>query len=289
MNNKILKGCFALGCLTLALFSVVKTEGEKKKPIIMRQMAAAEEAVDDDYQTLAINSEEASEKIEAADDKEESERGAVDEKIDYTQATIEYENDEDLSICVFGKAHLSVAPDCAVIYGRIETLENDMALSKENNFASFDKIVASLTEKGFKKDNVKLEFFGCSPSYDYSSGKSLNGYYSTTSFSVCLPEIDKIEQCLTILTENGATSIDNISYKVSDIESQYNQTLAAAIENAKQKAEKLAGDGLSLVKVREECVYCSNGVSRAFAEGFKPTDFVGNVEIEARVQAIFEK
>lgn len=279
MKKQILKGAFALGCLTLALFSVVKTEAEKKKPIIMKQMVAAEEVVD----------EKLDEEIFVSAEPEEVETQEDQTKKDNPVMTVEYSDDEDVSICVFGKAHVSVVPDCAVIFARIETLDNDISLSKENNFNAFERVASAVEEKGLAKENVKLEFFGCQPSYDYSSGKSLNGYYSTTTFSVSLPEIDSLGEYLDILTQNGVTAIDNISYKVSNLDEQYNLTLSAAVENAKAKAEKLAGEGLNLVRVKEECVYCCNNLMRQYSEGVAPTDYLGKVEIEAQVMAVFEK
>ncbi|MBO5394407.1 MAG: SIMPL domain-containing protein [Clostridia bacterium] len=311
MKNQILKGAFAIGCLTLALFSVVKTEEGKKKPIIMKQMTAAEELVDEDLDRDVF----VMPKIEHADttlssvevdDEVELEEPAAEEndlqKIDVNQQTdeqaeatqedssvIEYEADEDISICVFGRARTSVSPDSAMIYARIETLDNDISISKENNFQTFEAVVAAITEKGLDKENVKLEFFGCQPSYDYSSGKTLNGYYSTTSFSICCVDVEDVSDYISLLTENGVTAIDNISYKVSDMEGQYNLALSQAIENARVKAEKMAGEGLNLVRLKEEYVCSTNNLMRTISETLAPTDYIGKVEIEAQVMAVFEK
>ena len=283
MKNKILKSAFAIGCLSLALFCAVKTEGENKKPIIMRQMSVAEEVLEGDLDEDIFVSVEGQEEENIGVGEEEEQ---AEEK---EQTTIEYDGEEDVSICVFGKAHTSAEPDSAVIFARIETLDNDISLSKETNFSIFERVVAAVEEKGLSKENVKLEFFGCQPSYDYSAGKSLNGYYSTTSFSVSLPQIETLGDYLDILTQNGVSAIDNISYKVSNIDEQYNYALTQAIENAKIKAEKMAGEGLSLVRVKEECVYCCNNVMRQYNDGIAPTDYLGKVEIEAQVMAVFEK
>ena len=277
MKKGILKTVAVVGCLMLALFSGAKDEG-KRKNIVMEQSVFAEEVVDE------IN--EVTEDVEDVTDEVEEiiVSGQPEE-----QETVEYENEEEVSICVFGKAKIKIAPNSACIFARIETLDSDVGLSKENNLSSFDKIIAALEEKGIEKEEISLEYFNCQPNYDYSSGKTLTGYYSTTAFSFEVSDIDNVKKYIDVLTENGVTSVDNVCFKVSNMEEQYNNALSLAIENARAKAEKMIEcENLSLVKLKEEYVYSTNNILRQYSDGVSPLSHLGKVEIEASVLAVFE-
>lgn len=305
MKKNILKRAMALGCLTLALFCVVKKEEENKRPIIMKQLAVAEEVVepseyisDELYsveevaqfqeENLTVIEEVAPTGGEAL--KEENGLAEVEPQEKQEQSIIEYEIDENLSIMVVGKAHTSLSPDVAVIYARIETKEGDIDSAKENNLEIFDNVVSVLTEKGLDKNNIKLEHFNCMPCYEFSLSRSISGYSSSTSFSVELPAIENIEEYLSLLTENGVCCIDNICYKVSNMEEEYNNALAQAVENARVKAEKMSGgQELTLVKVKEEGVHSISTYARTCCEDVKLSDYVGQIEISATVVAVFEK
>ncbi|MBQ8792555.1 MAG: SIMPL domain-containing protein [Clostridia bacterium] len=283
MKGKILKRAFALGCLTLALFCVVKKEEEVKKPIVMKQMSVAEEVVEDFDERTILQSDEA----ESPEDDTLTTGG---EELDEESDVVEYDSSEQMSVLVVGSAKTSVTPDSALIFARIESLDGDIDTSKENALATFDSVVSALSEKGIDKDSIKLERFSCSACYEFNMGKSITGYCTSACLSIEIPTIDSLEEYITTLTENGVCCVDNICYKVSDMEGQYNIALAQAVENARAKAEKMTGEaGLSLVKIKEEVVHSPMALARKCDNDIKLSDYIGKVDIEARVIAIFEK
>ncbi|MBE7074115.1 MAG: DUF541 domain-containing protein [Clostridiales bacterium] len=296
MNKQILKRTVALGCLTLALFCVVKTEEGSKKPIIMKQMAVAEEVVE--FNADSSLSVEESETVEMGKEFPfKTEENITKDFVDYStnafdttseSEVVEYQLDDELSVMVVGCAKVKVAPDSAVIKARIETLEGDIDASKESALEIFDNVTSSLLDKGLTKENVKLDCFNCFPCYEFSLAKSISGYSSSCTMSIEVVQMDSLQEYIDVLTENGITSIENICYKVADMDLQYNTALTSAIENAKNKAQAIAGEGLSLVNVKEESLHCSNFFARCCSD-VKLADYVGEVEIEARVVAVFEK
>ena len=266
MKKKILKSMFVCTLALFALCSGVKGEDDKKKPIVMQQYSYAEELEED-----------------VVADQVEDDASLTDGDV------VEYESDDKLIfVRVCGKAKSQVSPDSAVIFSRIETLENDISLSKESNYNIFEKVVSQLEEKGLSKDEIKLEYFNCQPSYDYSSGRTLNGYYSTTAFSVYVNDLQSLDAYFSALTDAGVTSIDNVCYKVSSMEDEYNNVLKLAVENARAKAETMLGcDNLTLAKIKEECVCSAGNFMKSSLDGTKLSSFLGKMEIEAQVLAEF--
>ena len=301
MKNKMLKTTIALSLACLSMLCVVKNEGEKK-PIVMKQMACAYEKVDDSYESLLLEDDQtpteetlsdsaendASDNVETQDEQQnlQEQDDLQGGNGDYQNSVIEYDG-QDLSIVVFGKSHLSVSPDRATITARVESFEKDINKAKENNLSSYNKVFSAVKDKA-GSEIVQLEYFNCLPYYDYSNGRNLQGYHCVSCFSVDVPASEQVEDYISLLTDNGVSGIDNVCYEVSDMEEQYSQALSQAVENAKRKAEKMAGEGLSLVKLKEQFVSANSYQAKCLSAG-QSSSMIGKVEIEAQVVAVFEK
>lgn len=297
MKNKILKTTFALSIACLSMLCVVKNDGEKK-PIVMKQMAYAYEQVDENFASVIpeeldgdeIHSEENQTLPEQElNDRDESQ--AENDNLqggngEYQSSVIEYDGQE-LSIVVFGKSHISVSPDKATITARVESFEKEIDLSKEKNLSAYNKIFAAINEKA-GNEIVELDCFNCLPYYDYSNGRSLQGYHCVSSFSVDVPASEQVEEYISLLTDNGVSGIDNVCYEVSNIDEHYSMALSQAVDNAKMKAQSIAGDGISLVKLKEKFV-CANSHHARCLSLNQSSSMIGKVEIEAQVVAVFEK
>ncbi len=225
----------------------------------------------------------------------------VVEKMCYAEEIVEYETEDNLilgdevedcdecaTICVRGKSVSAVSPDSATIFAVIENMGADMKNSKDENYSVFDKVIASLKNIGAVEEEISLQYFSCSPYYDYTNGKTLQGYITSTSFSVKVGDVKRIKDYVDTMTENGISSICNIQYELSTLDEEYSSALSSAYENAKQKAKNLLGkEELKLVKIREEMVFASSSLARNYAENIS-ADLIGKIEIQACVWAEFE-
>jgi len=264
-GQKMKKNIFCL-LLTLLIgigaFNISVPVRDDKKPIVVDKMCYAEEIVE--YE------------------------GEDESKIEITESEDDEECDECVSICVQGKSITSFSPDKATIFAVIENIDTEMTNSKELNYTSFDKVVSALKDAGLNEDQICLEYFSCCPSYDYTSGRTLQGYMTSTSFTVKVDDISNIKTIVDVMTKNGVTSVCNIQYELSTMEEEYSNALTQAYENAKIKAQKLLGEEkLKLVKIKEEMVFSRNNILRSYVEG-SSSNLVGKIEIEARVFAEFE-
>ena len=294
MKNKILKTTLALSLACLSMLCVVKNEGEKK-PIVMKQMASAYEEIDENFVSPVedevddINKEGAFENENLQENEKQEEMQSEDLQGgngDYQSSVIEY-NGQDLSIIVFGNAHISVSPDRATITARVESFEKEIDLSKEKNLSLYNNIFSAVNDKA-SSEVMELDCFNCLPYYDYSNGRSLQGYHCVSSFSINVPASDQVEEYISLLTDNGVSGIDKVCYEVSNMDEQYSLALSQAVENAKMKAEAIAGEEISLVKLKEKFVYANSHHARCLSLN-QSSSMIGKVEIEAQVVAVFEK
>lgn len=197
------------------------------------------------------------------------------------------ESQQAMELCVVGIASKSVSPDCAKITAVIETLDSDIVKSKDNNFQIFDKVVSALKTAGLSEDKIVLDSFISYPNYDYSSGKSLTGYYTITTITFDVDNIEDIKSLVDSAVENGVTSIRNIQYCCSNMDEVYQEVLMMAIENAKEKAEKIGGTEMQVKSVKEEYVYSCSSLYRTYAENISNA-LVGSIDVQARVNVEFE-
>ena len=85
--------------------------------------------------------------------------------------------------------------------------------------------------------------------------QELIGYTASNTINIRTTEIDKIGAYIDVAFENGANSLENIGFSVSDNKDYMEQALSMAVENALSKAEviaKAAGKTVSSIDSIEE-------------------------------------
>ncbi len=216
----------------------------------------------------------------------------IAEKLAFAEEVVEYdsqieqENEQRTFVCVEGKSQVSISPDIAKIYGMIEVVGNDLVECKNTGMERLDGVFSALKKGGIDEGGLYLQNFRCTPTYDFSNGKSLIGYATSASFCVQVDDIGKVQKYVDIMTENGVTSVCDICYEVSNMEEEYATALSQAFENAREKATALLGSEVRLVRIAEEHTFSPYSLCRSCDA--LSGEYVGKIEITARVKAVFE-
>ena len=106
-----------------------------------------------------------------------------------------------------------------------------------------DKVFAELksminTSNG---DYIKTSDFSASPVYSYSGSKrNLDKYEVSNRVIVHTKSIDKVGKMIDNAIAAGATNVDNLSFSVSNYESQCNDLITIASQKAKSRADVVA-------------------------------------------------
>ena len=195
---------------------------------------------------------------------------------------------DDTTIVVSGHAREAVMPNQVLVSAYIENVNDDINLSREENLNSYNRIISILGEKGVEQSDFTVDYISSQPRYSYDGERTLLGYFSTTSFTFAIDDVDNINDYLQILTENGVSGISNVKYQISNIEEEYNDLLSKAVANAKAKAERVLGEGVSIVKIREEGLHSASSYARTVLEKGN-LSFSGKIELEANVIVEFSK
>ena len=204
-------------------------------------------------------------------------------------STLTSESQQNYCVTVIGNATSSMKPDKAYVSVQIETLDSDMKKSKDDNFALFDKITNLLKENGLNDSDIVFDSFYSYPSYDYCGTRTLNGYYCQTTLTFAVNDLENLQNLISIVSESGITKVSNIRYEISTKDQVYSDVMLKALENAKEKAKALTGkEDLSIKSIKEESVYSSSYLYKSYYEGANIADFLGDIEVEARVVVEFE-
>ena len=90
-------------------------------------------------------------------------------------------------------------------------------------------------------DYIKTADFSASPVYSYqNSKKTFEKYEVSNRVIVHTKSIDKVGFMIDKAIETGATNVDNLSFSLSNYESQCNDLIAIATKKAKTRAEVIA-------------------------------------------------
>lgn len=251
------------------------------------QVSIDEDAIDNDYKVSADENKRADNLYDAGANNREENLITKTSKGIKKRVLSDENKAEAMELCVIGNASKSVSPDSAKVTAVIETLDSDMVKSKDTNFEIFEKVLQALKDKGLAEEDFVLDSYTSYPSYDYSSGKSLVGYYTISTFTFNVDNLENLKQYIDTAVDSGATSIRNINYQLSNMDEVYQEVLMLAIENAKDKAERICGCEVAIKSVKEEYVYSCTSLYRTYTENITNA-LMGCIDIEARVSVEFE-
>ena len=150
---------------------------------------------------------------------------------------------------VIGNGEIYADPDFATLIMKAsatgETAEEASALCQEES----QSLIKTARSKGvFTKDTtqrgVELE-----PRFD-EDGQTVLGYQATDVVTFIIRKVENTESIVAALMDAGSFELVGTTYSITEASEAYKNALSAAIEDAKQKAEVLAGtSGVKLGKV----------------------------------------
>ncbi len=148
---------------------------------------------------------------------------------------------EARTVSVSGSARVTLTPDIAYMNFGVQNRAADAAAARDANSAAMGKVLTALKAKGVDTDkDVKTTNFSINPIYDDKNQK-VTEYQVYNTIQVKVRDLDKLGEVMEAATAAGANTADGLWFDVEDREAAYNQALVKAIENARQRAQTLAG------------------------------------------------
>jgi uncharacterized protein YggE len=141
---------------------------------------------------------------------------------------------------VSGEGKITVVPDMARLSVGVETQGATVKQTQGTMNTAVNKVTDALKQLVDTKD-IQTSSYSVNPEYDYTGGKPrITGFRASSSLSVKVKDLDKVNDVIDTATKNGATTVGGIQFEVEDQTKAENEARTKAVADAKKKAELAA-------------------------------------------------
>ncbi len=152
----------------------------------------------------------------------------------------------DQGIIVSGVGTVMAKPDTAVLSLGVSTLASTAVQSRDQAASAMNKLLDSLKANGVDEKDIATTQFSLNPEYNYSgTTPRLTGYRVTNSVSAKVRNVDHAADTLdaAVNAVGDDLQIGGITFTVDDPSTLTTQARAAAMSEARSKAQQLADEG----------------------------------------------
>ena len=146
-------------------------------------------------------------------------------------------------ITVSGEGVASLQPDTAVVSLGVSVVKGTAREARDSAAQSMAALLESVKSNGVDEKDIQTTQFSLNPEYSYGgSVPVLTGYRVTNTVSVKVREIDRVADVLDKAVEavGDPLQISGVSFTVDDTDAVLSDARAAAMNQAKAKAQQLA-------------------------------------------------
>ena len=145
----------------------------------------------------------------------------------------------DHTVTVSGSAVVSSQPDEAVVGLGVQTQASDATDALRENANRMTAVIDALKSLGIDDKDIATSSVSLNPVYD-SNGSQVTGYQADNEISVTLHDLSKAGPAIDAATAAGANLATGISFQLSQGSPELTGALAAAVKDARSKAEAIA-------------------------------------------------
>lgn len=187
--------------------------------------------------------------------------------------------ENDFQFSTIGVASKTLQADSAIIYARLEKDFETLDISSQIN--PFQELLTSLYSCGINENEIMLEYSSVFPKNIFTKDVC-KSYHYCYNFSINILDLNNLTSVTQVLNDNNVY-VKNLNYCLSNVDEEYSNIIASAIEDAKEKAKTISNrDNFEVVDVRSESVFYSTVLNE------KNDNIYSSIEIKARVDVVFE-
>ena len=166
------------------------------------------------------------------------------------------------TIVVSGEGEAYAVPDLGEFTFSVTSEKVTVKAAQEDATAKANALTTYLKSAGVEEKDIKTIYYSVSPKYEYKNvvcpqgsycpggNQVLMGYEVSQTTQVKVRDTAKAGDLLSGVGEKGATNVSGLQFTVDDPQAIEAEARQKAIDDAKEKAERLARElGVSLVRV----------------------------------------
>ena len=143
-----------------------------------------------------------------------------------------------------GTGIVRLTPDMATVNLGVTTQDTDVAQAVAANNLTAQAITEAVKELGVAPEDVRTAYFNVSPQPQYDQTGTPTGqtiYWVNNTLLVTLRQVDQLGALLQATVNAGANNINGVSFDVADKSKAEEQARQAAMQDAGERAARLAG------------------------------------------------
>ncbi len=147
-------------------------------------------------------------------------------------------------ITTTGDAEIKVAPDEVIVVLGVETWDKNIQIAKKQNDDRIKRITALTKDFGIDPKYVQTDQINVEPRWrngTYTDADFI-GYFIRKTMVITLKDVSKFEDVFTGALGAGATHVQGVQFRTTELRKYRDQARALAIQAAKEKASALAGE-----------------------------------------------
>lgn len=145
------------------------------------------------------------------------------------------------AIVVTGTATIDVTPDMARVIVNVQSTAGTAAAAESQNAAASDNVRGRVSGAGIAATDIKTLSVQVWPQYDYRNGQSvLTGFMANQTLQFTVHDLRRIGAVIDAAVAGGATSVQGITYDITDHTAASAQAVAKAVKDAQAKARAMA-------------------------------------------------
>ena len=184
-------------------------------------------------------------------------------------------------IAVNGTGETRISADTAVISLGVSARDRDVLKAQQTVNENIAAIRQALLDNGVAEENINTDYMSIYAIYDYNEDvEKVQAYNASTTLAVKVTDMDSVGKLIDEAFAAGANTLNGISFSASDTDEARDESLKAAVGEARAKAEVLAeASGLKITGIEtisEGNVYSyDNSVSNFSAKRMEGTADTG--------------
>jgi uncharacterized protein YggE len=145
-------------------------------------------------------------------------------------------------ITTTGDAEIKVAPDEVIVVLGVETWDKNIQIAKKQNDERVKKITALTKDFGIDPKHVQTDQINVEPRYRSGTYTDVDfvGYFVRKTMVITLKDVSKFEDVFTGALSAGATHVQGVQFRTTELRKYRDQARALAIQAAREKASALA-------------------------------------------------
>jgi uncharacterized protein len=155
------------------------------------------------------------------------------------------------TLAVAGSGKVNVVPDMATISLGVNVQKQTAKAAREAGAAAMTKVIAAIKALGIDEKDIATSMVSLGPVYDYQSNvQKIVGYQLANMVSVTVRDLEKLPDVLDNSVNAGGTTVNGVSFDVTDRTAAEAKAREAAMLDAKAKADTLSNAaGVSITGV----------------------------------------